>query len=165
MRTLSLGFYLFTQFYLNVPSHARVNEIQTPDLSTFKEDFLFFCVCPHPYTHKKKIWITKVCIFYIKEARIKLTLAQSGTKATCTWHGQEPSFWVMELKDSSWVRKRYRARRGEQCEWGEGFCPARKLKPSQANWVQVLLVGKSRPINLVYYSVAVSLTEGHLGIQ
>lgn len=45
-----------------------------------------------------------------------------------------------------------------------GFCPARKLKPSQANWVQVLLVGKSRPINLADYSAAVRRTEGHLGI-
>lgn len=81
------------------------------------------------------------------------------------WQGMNLPCWVMKLNDSSWARKGCWERERARERGVGGFCPARKLKPSQANWVQVLLVGKSRPINLAYYSVPVSLTEGHLGIQ
>lgn len=80
------------------------------------------------------------------------------------WRGVNLPRWVMKLNDSSWARQECWEKGRKRGRAEGGFCPARKLKPSQANWVQVLLVGKSRPINLAYYSVPVSLTEGHLGI-
>lgn len=102
----------------------------------------------------------------------KLCMNRTRDKRQKLWQGMNLPCWVMKLNDSSWVRKGCWERASERGvrrvgkgDGGRGGCPARKLKPSQANWVQVLLVGKSRPINLAYYSVPVSLTEGHLGIQ
>lgn len=145
-----------------MPGSMRFKLLTCPLL---KRTFYLNVSAPIRHTYTKKNLYHKGLYFLYRRSSNKANTSTIRNKSHVhvTWAG---TFLLgNEIKRQLLSKEEMPSKAGERGEWGEGFCPARKLKPSQANWVQVLLVGKSRPINLVYYSVAVSLTEGHLGIQ
>lgn len=116
-----------------MPIGARVNEIQAPDPSTLKEDIKI----KNPGTQSQKMQKN-----FESRSRDEANASTTGDKRRLhlTWAGT--LLLGNEIKRQLLSKEALpRKKRGVEGSrgvgggsgGGEGFCPARKLKPSQAN--------------------------------